>query len=156
MVYRCLMNFRKAFGLALVLTLLLSSCSSSSEEATIDTGIVDRLNAATGFTWNVIPLSNYNLSDSELKLYESNGYIQEVWPTNQMECLFGVYVFENDEYAKKGLAQLFPDDEYNDFEGFYGIIDDPLSEYGIILAEVGDPCSEAAASAFDFVIPQKD
>jgi hypothetical protein len=28
------MNFRKAFGLALVLTLLLSSCSSSSEEAT--------------------------------------------------------------------------------------------------------------------------
>jgi hypothetical protein len=147
----------RVFGAAaLVLTFFLSSCSGSSEKATIDTGIVERLNAATGFSWNVIPLSNYKLSKTELKLYQSNGYIQEVWPTEQMKCLFGVYVFENDEYAKKGLAQLFPDDEYKDFEGFYGVIDDPLSEYGIILAEQGDPCSAAAASTFNFVIPRKN
>ena len=150
------MNFRKAFGLALVLTLLLSSCSSSSEEATIDTGIVDRLNAATGFTWNVIPLSNYNLSENELKLYESNGYIQEVWPTDQMKCLFGVYVFENDEYAKNAKEQIFTGEDWNDFDGFVGAIDDPLTDYGVILVEVGDPCSEAAASTFDFIIPQKN
>ena len=150
------MNFRKAFGLALVLTLLLSSCSSSSEEATIDTGIVDRLNAATGFTWNVIPLSNYNLSENELKLYESNGYIQEVWPTDQMKCLFGVYVFENDEYAKNAKEQIFTGEDWNDFDGFVGVIDDPLTDYGVILVEVGDSCSEAAASTFDFIIPQKN
>jgi hypothetical protein len=141
---------------ALASTLVLSSCSSPTEEATIDTGIVERLNAATGFSWNVIPLSNYKLSENELKLYESNGYIQEVWPTSQMECLFGVYVFENEEYAKKGLTQLFPDDEYKDFEGFYGVIDDPLTNYGIILVESGEPCSAAAASTFDFVIPRKN
>ena len=150
------MNFRKAFGLTLVLTLLLSSCSSSSEEATIDTGIVDRLNAATGFTWNVIPLSNYNLSENELKLYESNGYIQEVWPTDQMKCLFGVYVFENDEYAKNAKEQIFTGEDWNDFDGFVGVIDDPLTDYGVILVEVGDSCSEAAASTFDFIIPQKN
>ena len=150
------MNFRKAFGLALVLTLLLSSCSSSSEEATIDTGIVDRLNAATGFTWNVIPLSNYNLSENELKLYESNGYIQEVWPTDQMKCLFGVYVFENDEYAKNAKEQIFTGEDWNDFDGFVGVIDDPLTDYGVILVEVGDSCSEAAASTFDFIIPQNN
>ena len=151
------------FGIAvLAFSLLIISWISSSERRTfpeewVDTGIIERLNAATGFGWKIIPLSNYRLTETELNLYRSNGYIQQLWPTNQMECLFGVYVFENDDYAKNAVVGEFKvSTGWDDFDdGFIGAIDDPLTNYGIVIVEYGDPCSDAAGSTFDFVFPPK-
>ena len=146
------MNFRKAFGLALVLTLLLSSCSSSSEEATIDTGIVERLNAATEFSWEI---DSPDEGESEANPKTSKGYIQDLWTTNQMECLLGVYVYENDEYAKNAKEQFFIGGGWEDYDGIWQF-DDPLTQYGIVFVDAGDPCRDDAASAFDFVIPSSN
>jgi hypothetical protein len=149
------MNFRKAIVLAFSLTLLLSSCSTSSEEATIDTGILKRLNAATGFSWKVEPL-NKAIEKSDQPVYSSEGYIQQLWPKDSNKCTMDVYVYENVEYAKIAQAKYFrrgfpfPDVYPQDF---VVVIEDPLTSYGIILSGGGEPCSDAVASTFDFVLP---
>jgi hypothetical protein len=69
--------------------------------------------------------------------------------------MFRVYVFESDEYAKKAKDEIFIGDLWGTPNGFIGVIDDPLSDFGIILEEAGYPCSVAAASTFDFALPRK-
>jgi hypothetical protein len=147
------MNFRKSFGRALVLTLLLSSCSSSTEEATIDTGILKRLNAETGFVWNIRPLNKATGDDA--KVYSSEGYIEQLWPDDLMKCIVAVYVFENEEFAKKAEAKFFRGDNWSADYSFWQF-KDPVTNYGILLLEVGDPCTEASASTFDFDLPTKN
>jgi len=150
---------------AVAIALLLSSCSNSSEEATLDTGIVDRLNAATDFSWQIDSeswldeLEKKNLTENELwwvDVYDSKGYIQRLHTTDVMKCAFDVFVFETEELAKSAKAQLFVGENWDDFDGFVGVTDDPLTGYGIILVDYVDPCSVAAASTFDFVLPPKN
>jgi hypothetical protein len=137
--------------IALALTLVLSGCSSSSEEATIDTGILKRLNAATGFSWKVEPF-NKAIEKSDQPVYSSEGYIQQLWPKDLNKCIFGVYVYENVEYAKIAQTQYFPlGDMYP--QDYVLTIEDPLTNYGIILTQFGESCSDAVASTFDFVLP---
>jgi hypothetical protein len=137
--------------IAFALTFFLSSCSSSSEEATIDTGIRERLNAATGFSWKVESL-NEAIDKSDQLVYSSEGYIQQLWPKDLNECIFGVYVYENVEYAKTAQLQYFPlGDMYP--QHYVLVIEDPLTNYGIILTKFGEPCSVAVASTFDYVLP---
>lgn len=141
--------------IALALTLVLSGCSSSSEEATLDTGIRERLNAATGFSWKVEPL-NKAIEKSDQPIYSSEGYIQQLWPKDLNKCIFGVYVYENVEYAKIAQAQYFrrgfpQGDSFP--QAYVMAIEDPLTNYGIILTQFGEPCSDAVASTFDFVLP---
>lgn len=138
-------------SLATALVLVLSACSSSSEEAAIDTGIVERLNAATELSWEVVPL-NKAIEVSDQPIYSSEGFIQQLWPEYLRKCIFGVYVYENVEYAKTAQVQYFPrGDMYP--QDYVLVIEDPLTKYGIILTEFGEPCSGAVASTFDFVLP---
>jgi hypothetical protein len=159
------MNFRKSFGLALALTLLLSSCSSppeearsSTEETIIDTGILARLVTSTGFSWKIDSPSQRAIWEKELlvdgevsrpSLYNSEGYIQMLYPTNFRKCTSYVYVYTNEEFAKNAK-------KYEDSEAFVEVLADPLTGYGIILTYFSDPCRDDVASTFDFVIPQKN
>ena len=141
--------------IAFALTFFLSSCANSSEEATIDTGIRERLNAATGFSWKVEPL-NKAIEKSDQPVYSSEGYIQQLWPKDSNKCSSGVYVYENVEYAKIAQAQYFrrgfpQDDSFP--RAYVMTIEDPLTNYGIILTQMDEPCSDAVASTFDFVLP---
>jgi len=148
------MNFRKAIGASAVLfALILSSCSGSSEVARIDTGILKRLNAETGFVWNIKPLNKATPDDA--KVYSSEGYIEQLWPDDLMKCIVGVYVFENEEFAKKAEAKFFRGDNWPADYSFWQF-KDPATSYGILLLEVGDPCTEASASTFDFDLPTKN
>ena len=146
------MNFRKSIGSAAVaFALLLSSCSSSSEEALTDTGIQARLVAATGISWSV------DFSDDRKKVdtvYGANGYIQQIY-TSPSECYVDIFVFQSDELAKDAMSKKLLWEDV--FPGLWQF-DDPITNYGIILGERFDdePCTVDAASAFDFVIPRKN
>jgi hypothetical protein len=155
MVYLCDMNFRKALGVtAVVFALILSSCSSSSEEAAIDTGILSRLNISTGFGWEVQPLTEIASEDKEV--YKSEGYIEQLWPSDLGKCLAGVSIWENAEFAKSVKAQFFEGPPWDGTAGVVWQFEDPETKYGIILIDYGDPCSVAAASTFDFDLPTKN
>jgi hypothetical protein len=144
-------NLGMLMSAAVVFALILSSCASSSEEATIDTGIVERLNTATDFTWEIdIPTDK---EKSEYEEYTAKGYIQSLWTTDLMKCLLGVYVFENDEYAKNAKDQIFTGDGWDDYDGIWQF-EDPLTKYGIIFVDYGDPCRVDAASAFEYILPR--
>jgi hypothetical protein len=141
-------NLRIFGTAAAALVLLLSSCSSSSESEPRIADIQTRLETATGFSWKVISLSE--VSPFDVKRYSSPGYIQNLRPfdLDLSECFVGVSVWENNEVAKNAKAQ-FSNLNVWQFE-------DPLTKYGIILVDFGQPCSDAVASAFDFVIPRKN
>ena len=157
------MNFRKAFGLTLVLTLLLSSCSSSSEEATIDTGILARLVTSTGFSWQITSANDRaeweieNLTDEERaepSLWNSEGFIQvlDVGENDILKCINNVFVYENEEFATKARERAKAD--FDDWDGFIGVLTDPVTNYGIVLVDYGDSCRDKIASVFDFVLPE--
>ena len=157
------MNFRKAFGLTLVLTLLLSSCSSSSEEATIDTGILARLVTSTGFSWQITSANDRaeweieNLTDEERaepSLWNSEGFIQvlDAGENDILKCINNVFVYENEEFAAKARERTKAD--YDDWNGFIGVLTDPVTNYGIVLVDYGDSCRDKIASVFDFVLPE--
>ena len=149
------MNFRKAFGLAFILTLLLSSCSSPTEEQVNVKGILARLNDATGFDWKGTPEILGDQSETEARFWGSTGLIQDLHPSDQRECLIRVFVFQNDEFAKEGKASPYFDlDDQEGFNGFAWVFEDPETKYGIIVLDYGNPCADAAASAFDYVLPR--
>jgi hypothetical protein len=148
---------------ALALTLLLSSCSTSSEEATIDTGILERLNAATGFSWEVDSANDRNkwefdnLTDEERTkptLWNSEGYIQmlNAGANDILKCINQVFVYENEEFAAKARERAKAD--FDDWDGFVGVLTDPVTNYGIVLVDYGDSCRDKIASVFDFVLPE--
>ena len=157
------MNFRKSFGLALALTLLLSSCSSSTEEATIDTGILARLNISTGFAWEATSANERNkwelrnLSEEERAeptLWNAEGFIQvlDAGPDDFLKCINNVYVYQNEEFAAKARERSKAD--FADWDGYVGVLTDPVTNYGIILIDYGDSCRDKIASVFDFVLPE--
>ena len=158
-------NLRILGTAAAALALLLSSCSSSSEEATLDTSILERLNAATGFKWEIDSPAERDewkkeyLTEEELSepdVYGSEGYIQQLYPTDVMKCLYDVYVFEKYELALNAKALFFNVDDWKDFKGAVVAIEDPLTNFGIILLDYGDPCSGAANLAFDVNLAPKN
>jgi hypothetical protein len=146
------MKSRKAFVVALAVTLILSSCSGSSEEETIETGILSRLNISTGTVWEIQPLTEVPPEDKET--YRSEGYIQQLW-SYDLDCLVGVSVWENVEFAKKVKARFFEGAPWDGSVGVVWQFEDPVTKYGILLIDYGDVCSVAAASTFDFVLPPR-
>ena len=145
----------------LALTLLLSSCSSSSEEASIDTGILARLVTSTGFSWETrSPRDNdiwekENLTDEERgepSLENSEGFIQRLLATDYLKCINDVYVYQNEEFAAKARERSKAD--FADWDGFIGVLTDPVTNYGIVLVDYGDSCRDKIASVFDFVLPE--
>ena len=144
---------------ALASTLVLSACSTSTEEATVDTGILERLNAATGFNWEVDSAAESQLEQkenlteeglSEPDVYDSEGYIQKLYPT-YLGCRVEVFVFENDEFAKKAKAQFFTGIFTGEYlgQGFALVIDDPLTNFGIVVVDYVGPCGLNRGSTLD-------
>ena len=155
------MNSRKAFVVALALTLVLSSCSSSSEEASIDTGILARLVTSTGFSWETQSSRDRekwekeNLTDEERvepSLQNSEGFIQRFHASDYVKCINDVYVYQNEEFAAKARERAKAD--FEDWDGFIGVLTDPVTNYGIVLVDYGDSCRDKIASVFDFVLPE--
>ena len=147
-------NLGMLMSAALALTLLLSSCSSPTEEETNVKSIVTRLNEATGFDWAGTPAIDDDQSETEAKFWDSVGFIQDLGPSDQRECVIRVFVFENDEFAKKGKNSPYFDLDDNSI-GFAWVFEDPETKYGIILLGYDNPCKDDAASAFEYVLPPR-
>jgi hypothetical protein len=132
---------------AVAIALLLSSCSTSTEEATIvDSGIQARLVKATGLDWR---------SANKEAPFE---ILQRLQPSNMNIgfddkdfCDINILVIETNELAKRAKTEV---------DGWAANVwqfEDPLTGYGIFLLEHEDdqPCTDAAASAFEYVLPLK-